>query len=118
MEETFFNKTKYKADNFVFLIYEISKKFPKEELYGITSQTRRAAISVILNIIEGFARRKGRNCKVFKNFLEISYGSLKEVNYLVYFSYKQKFISESEYKEAIKLSDELGAMIWTIIKKY
>ena len=49
-------------------IFEISKSFPKEEVYGIVSQLRRAALSVVLNYVEGYAR--GRN-KVHKNFLTL-----------------------------------------------
>jgi len=47
---------KNKADIFAFEVYKITKKFPREEIYGITSQLRRAALSVILNYIEGYAR--------------------------------------------------------------
>jgi len=79
----FHEKLKSKMDEFVHLIYKITKNFPKEELYGVTSQLRRAALSIILNYIEGYARVKD---KVHKNFLEISYGSLKEVKYLLHFS--------------------------------
>ncbi|PJB19449.1 four helix bundle protein, partial [Candidatus Falkowbacteria bacterium CG_4_9_14_3_um_filter_36_9] len=60
---------------------KITRSFPKDELYGITSQLRRAALSVILNYIEGYARKRD---KVYKNFLEISYGSLKEAKYLLH----------------------------------
>ena len=45
-------------DEFVHFVYNITRKFPKEELYGITSQLRRASLSVILNYIEGYARGK------------------------------------------------------------
>lgn len=73
-------------DDFVFRVYEITKKFPKEELYGLTSQLRGASLSIILNYIEGYARQ-GKS--VLKNFIEISYGSLKETKYLLCFSYRQ-----------------------------
>ena len=79
MEEQFHDKLRQKMDNFAHSVYKITKDFPKEEMYGVISQLRRAALSVILNYIEGYARRKD---KVHKNFLEISYGSLKEARYL------------------------------------
>lgn len=72
---------------YVKYVYKITKNFPRDELHGVTSQLRRAVLSVILNYTEGFARRRGADCKVYKNFLEIAYGSLKESEYLIYFSY-------------------------------
>jgi len=82
-------------------------------MYGIISQLRRAALSVMLNYIEGYARNKE---KVHQNFLEIAYGSLKESKYLLHFSLTEGYISKSEYKNAIKSAEEIGAMIWGILK--
>jgi len=104
---------KKKADKYAFDVYQITKKFPKNELYGITSQLRRSSLSVILNYIEGYSR-KGNN--EYKYFLKISYGSLKESKYLLFFSYREKYVSQKKYNEIIKLADELGAMFWTTIK--
>jgi len=115
MEHQFHDKLKFKMDKFVHLVYKSTKKFPKDELYGVTSQLRRAALSIILNYIEGYAR--GRE-KVYKNFLEISYGSLKETKYLLHFSLVEKYVSEKDYKDMIKLTDEIGAMLWSIIEKF
>jgi len=70
-------------DEYAHLAYSVTKNFPRQELFGITSQLRRAALSVVLNYIEGYARSRN---KVNKNFLEISYGSLKESEYLLHFS--------------------------------
>ena len=56
MRNDFSDKLKRKMDEYVHLVYKLTRKFPKEELYGTTSQLRRAALSVILNYIEGFAR--------------------------------------------------------------
>jgi four helix bundle protein len=102
-----------KADNFAFMIYKISKNFPKEEMYGLTSQIRRSAISVPLNIIEGFARQ---NKNEYRRFLEIAYGSLKETKYLLYFAQREKFIKQNQYKETIDLSEEIGKLIWSTTK--
>jgi len=109
----FHTELKGKMDTYVHLVYQITKNFPKEELYGATSQLRRAALSVILNYIEGYAR--GRD-KVHKNFLEISYGSLKETKYLLHFSLVEKYLSKKEYEQSIKLAESIGAMLWGIIK--
>ncbi len=72
MEERFHDHLKKIMDEFVHLIYKETRNFPKEELYGVTSQIRRAVLSIILNYIEGFTRIKN-GIKI--NFLEISYGS-------------------------------------------
>ena len=67
-----------KAHQFVLSVYRLSKSFPREELYGLTSQFRRAAISVAANIAEGFKKR-GKADKV--RFLNIAEGSLVECRY-------------------------------------
>lgn len=112
--ETYHNQLKEKIDRYVHLIYKLTRKFPKEELYGVTSQLRRATLSIMLNYIEGYARMKN---KVHKNFIEISYGSLKESKYLLHFSLIEDYISKSEYKETIALAEEIGAMLYGILKK-
>ena len=112
-EENFFKQLKKKMDEYVHLIYKITKNFPKEELYGVVSQIRRAALSVILNYIEGFARQKKG---VKQNFWEISYGSLKESKYLLHFSLVEKYLEQKDYQKAIKLAEEIGAMLWHTIQ--
>lgn len=102
-----------KMDHFVHQIFSVTKKFPREEQYITVSQLKRAALSIVLNYTEGFARFK-RGVQL--NFLEISYGSLKETRYLLYFSFQEKFISSEVYKNLEKEIDEIGAMLWTEIK--
>lgn len=101
-------------DSYAHEIYRITKKFPKEEIYGITSQLRRSSLSVPLNFIEGYSRIRD---KVKKNFYEISYGSLQESKYLIKFCYIEKLLNKNDFKKLINLSDEIGAMLYTIIKK-
>ncbi len=112
--ETYHEKLKKIMDEYAHFIYAVTRSFPKEELYGVTSQLRRSALSVILNYIEGYAR--GEN-KVHKNFLEISYGSLKESKYLLHFSLTEGFLSKKDYEKAVKLSEDIGAMLWGILSK-
>lgn len=111
--ETYHQKLKGLMDEYAHLVYKLTKKFPREEIYGITSQLRRSSLSVILNYIEGYARIKD---KVHKNFLEISYGSLKESKYLLHFSLVEDYLSKKDYEMALKLAEEIGAMLWGIIK--
>jgi len=108
----FQDKLKKKMDEYVHLVYKVTKNFPKNELYGVTSQIRRATMSIILNYIEGYARRKPA---VQLNFLEISYGSLKESKYLLYFSKEENYLEEEDYNVGIQLTEEIGAMLWTEI---
>jgi len=105
----FQDKLKMKMDEYVHFIYGLTRKFPKEELYGSISQWRRSSLSIILNYIEGYARKKSL---VQLNFLEISYGSLKESKYLLYFSKKENFINQDEYNKGMGMADEIGAMLW------
>lgn len=102
--------------NYVKCVYGVSKNFPEDEKFGVTSQLRRASLSVILNFIEGYARRRGEKCKIFKNFLDISYGSLKESKYLIYFSYTENYLEQKDYEELIAQADELGKMLWSTVK--
>lgn len=112
-ENKFHDDLKRLMDEYVSEVYNVTKKFPKEEIYGLTSQLRRATLSIILNYIEGYARQRKL---VLKNFLEISYGSLKETKYLIYFSHKQKYLDLNNYKSLEKISDRIGAMLWGILK--
>ena len=114
---TFHSELKRKMDEYLHSIYKATKNFPKDELYGVTSQLRRASLSIILNYIEGFARDVNKKTAVYRNFLEISFGSLKESEYLVEFSYRENYLSETEYMSLTARSSELGAMLWGILRK-
>lgn len=98
-----------KADIFAQAVYEITYEFPREELFGITSQLRRAVLSIPLNITEGYARRSDQD---HRRFLEIAYGSLKEVKYLLYFSKQRKIISDDTYEKVILMAEELSKLLW------
>ena len=93
MDSTFHIDLRSKINEYIHLVYKATRYFPKEELYGITSQLRRSSMSVMLNYIEGYARIKS---KVHKNFIEISYGSLQESKYLIEFSFDEKYIPKEQ----------------------
>ncbi|OGK35242.1 hypothetical protein A3A93_05525 [Candidatus Roizmanbacteria bacterium RIFCSPLOWO2_01_FULL_38_12] len=113
-KNNFHDDLKEYMDQLVTNVYIVTKSFPKEEVYGITSQLRRSALSIILNYIEGYARH---NKKVYKNFLEISFGSLKETKYLLYFCHKMKYINDRDYYPLHELTENIGKMLWGVINK-
>jgi four helix bundle protein len=98
-----------KADQYAHGIYALTKRFPPDERYGLTSQLRRSALSVPLNIVEGFARQSRAS---ESQFLSIAYGSLKESQYLLVFAQKEGFAEELETVPLHQLGDELGRLIW------
>src|SRR3990167_10139075 len=105
MQETQFHKELHELmDTYVNRVYDVTRKFPKDEMFGVTSQLRRATLSVVLNYVEGFARQRNA---VLKNFLETSYGSLKESGYLIDFSFGRKYINDMEHKELIEFNDRI-----------
>ncbi|HTX86652.1 MAG TPA: four helix bundle protein [Candidatus Nanoarchaeia archaeon] len=112
----FHEELKLLIHQYVKFVYRVTKNFPKDELYGIVSQFRRAAMSIMLNYVEGYARRTGEGCRVYNNFLNISYGSLKESKYLLFFSFDEKYISVEDYNIGFELSERIGKMIWSLIK--
>ena len=113
-QSTYHKKLKALMDSYVDHVYKVTKKFPKDELFGVISQLRRAALSVALNYVEGYARQGDA---VLRNFLKIAYGSLKESEYLVEFSYRQNYLPETDSKDLLKQADEIGAMLYSIISK-
>ena len=101
------------ADKLAKEVYIVTLHFPKHELYGIISQIRRAALSVVLNIIEGHSRN---NRNEFRQFLRIALGSLTEVEYLLEFSREQKYITEGEYQKVIQIREECGKLLWKLLQ--
>jgi four helix bundle protein len=97
------------ADEMAFQVYNATRSFPKEERYGITSQIRRAALSVPTNIVEGYSRKGD---KELARFINISLGSLAETKYLLYFSDRLGLFEENQYIELKDGYDTLGKQLW------
>jgi four helix bundle protein len=97
------------ADELALKVYKITKNFPKEEIYGITSQLRRSALSIPTNIVEGYSRKGD---KELSRFINISLGSLAETKYLLYFSNRLDYIKSEEYREIKGGYEEFGKKLW------
>jgi len=89
-------------------IYKLSKSFPKDELYGLISQVRRAAVSIALNIAEGSG---SSSVKEYKRFLEISQRSAYEVMACLEIGLKLEYCESNEYGRLVMEADEIAAMI-------
>jgi len=103
-----------KAMDLVCLIYETTKAFPKEELYGLTNQLRRAAVSVPSNIAEGQARKSTAE---FRNFLSIARGSMAELETQLIIASRLNYLEESRLKEIMTIHEEVSKMIYSIMAK-
>lgn len=90
--------------NLVNEVYSITKKFPKDEMFCLVSQLRRAVISVPLNISEGSAKRTNKD---FANFVRIALGSLMETMTCIEISFNQKYIIQVEYEKIQEMVQEL-----------
>ncbi|MCL1875330.1 MAG: four helix bundle protein [Synergistaceae bacterium] len=102
-----------KAMDLVCLIYEITKAFPKEELYGLTSQIRRAAVSVPSNIAEGQGRKSTAE---FRHFLSIARGSLAEVETQLIIAVRLNYLGKSQFQEIMDIHEEVSKMVFAILK--
>lgn len=107
------NKILLKSDELAHEIFRVTRSFPRSEIYGLTSQLRRAALSVPLNIIEGYSRFKPQT---HIHFLEIAFGSLKETHYLVEFSYKEKLMTMNETRKLLGLCIEIEKMLYAKLR--
>ena len=97
-----------KAIQLVTKIYFLTSTFPKEEIYGITSQIRRCAISIPSNIAEGAGRKSKKD---FSRFLDIAKGSTFELETQLMISKELKFLIEDDFNDATKELDEIQKMI-------
>lgn len=97
-----------KSMRLALLTYELCKHFPKDELYGLTSQIRRSAISVPSNIAEGHARNSS---KEFLRYLSISVGSLAELETQILLSRELTYLNTDDSATLLNKADEVGKMI-------
>ena len=103
-----------KAHSFVLTVYSLSEKFPKSELYGLTSQFRRAAVSIAANIAEGYVK-KSQSDKI--RFFNISQGSLEECSYYIVLSKDLKYITEEQADILDQLSNDINKLLQSYINR-
>ena len=100
------------ADDLAILIYRLTARFPREELYGLTSQMRRAAISIPSNIVEGCARDSQAD---YLRFLDIAFGSLRELHYQLSLSMRLGFLGNQNSslleQKIVETEKVLGSLI-------
>ena len=103
-----------KSHKFTLAIYAATKEFPKEEIYGLTSQLRRATASIPTNLAEGTGPRTS---KELAQFSQIAAGSASEVDYQLLLYRELDYLSEDDYNILIKQLLEIRKMLTSLIKK-
>ncbi len=99
--------------DFVVAVYRVTDRFPKEEKFGLTSQLRRAAVSIPANIAEGAARKSS---KEFVQYLSHAQGSASEVETELLIAFRLGFVTQPHYDELCRDLDDIGRMITGIAK--
>ena len=102
-----------KAMDFAVSVYELTREFPQEELYALTSQLRRAAVSAPSNIAEGAA---GRSRQQFSNYLSNAIGSLNEIDTQLELAQSLGYLSNADYKRLYQALDECLALTYGLKK--
>jgi four helix bundle protein len=109
MEKGYRNlKAWQKANQLAHFIYNVTTNLLKSELFALTSQMRRAALSVPANIAEGYARR---GQKERKHFFEVALASLTELEFYIDFSSERNYFDQSKYKNLIELQSETARIL-------
>lgn len=98
-----------KSMDFVEQVYRLTRDFPKEEIYGLTSQIRRAAMSIPFNIAEGSAKR---STKEFMRFVDMAMGSVAEVQTQLILAMRLGYLTETAYMTFKQKIDEIGRMLF------
>lgn len=100
--------------NLVEFVYEITRNFPRQEMFGLISQMRRAAVSIPSNISEGFSRFHN---KEYRQFLYTSLGSASELTTQLIIASKLKYIKNNEADRLLIEIDEISRMTTSLIKR-
>jgi|SRR5688572_30149119 four helix bundle protein len=103
-----------KSHRLVLSIYKVTRAFPKEEQYGLTSQIRRAAASTPTNIAEGCGKHTQPD---FARYLQQAFGSMQEVQYLSFLSFELQYLDKEIYSALDNDISEIKAMLTGLIQK-
>ncbi|OGP70653.1 MAG: four helix bundle protein [Deltaproteobacteria bacterium RBG_13_58_19] len=103
-----------KSHQLVLAIYQATRNFPKDELYGLTSQIRRSCSSIPANIAEGCGRNGDAE---FARFLQIAMGSASELEYYLLLVNDLGFLNDSDYQQLNQETTEVKQMLTSFIKK-
>ena len=95
-------------------VYKITQSFPSSELYALTSQIRRSAVSIPSNIAEGYGRNSTAD---YKRFLQIAVGSLFELQTQIEIAFNLNYVSKDIFDEIFEKAKELDRMLLSLIKK-
>lgn len=101
-------KVRQKAHQLVLLVYRLTKKYPREEQFGLVSRSRRAVVSIASNVVEGFKKKSKKDSR---NFYNISEGSLEETKYQLLLAKDLGYIGSEEFDEVIGNCEEVGRML-------
>ncbi|MCD6175166.1 MAG: four helix bundle protein [Planctomycetes bacterium] len=96
------------ADELALMVYRETSNFPKEELFGLTRQLRRAAVSIPSNIVEGSGRDSEAD---YLRFLNIAYGSASETCYQLSLAYRLEYMSDNSYRKIEQKSDKTARVL-------
>ena len=94
-------------------VYKLTRGFPRDEMYGMTSQMRRSSASIAANIAEGYGRE---NRGSFVQYLRIAQGSLKETETHLLLSERVGLLKRKQIESLLEQSDELGRMLRSLIR--
>ncbi|MDE0324815.1 MAG: four helix bundle protein [Candidatus Poribacteria bacterium] len=103
-----------KSHDLTLRMYELTSQFPREEIYGLTSQIRRSCASIPTNIAEGCGRGSSAD---FARFLQIAIGSANETEYLILLARDLKYLNADQYAELINTTIEIGKMLTALLKR-
>ena len=101
------------ADKLVIEVYKLTRNFPQDERFGMTSQIRRAAVSVAANLVEGCARETQKD---YRHFCNISFGSLRETGYFLDLAIRLEFVTKEESEACLNLHDQASRVLAGLIR--
>lgn len=103
-----------KAYELALMIYQMTEKFPKHEQYGLVSQLRRCAVSIVSNIAEGYQRQ---HTGEYVQFLSIAFGSCAELDTQLILSKDLRYSASEEFERSSSLLNEINKMLYSLMKK-